>query len=422
MRVITDRPYHALFAKTMFIEPTADELEDFEPEALVLHAPAVEADPEEDGTRTGHVHRPAPGPHRGADRRHVLRRRDQEVDLHRDERPPAARGRLPDALLGERRRRRPRRDLLRALRHGQDDALGRPRALADRRRRARLGRQRRLQLRGRLLREGDPPLRRGRAGDLPDDPHVRDDPRERRRRRERRARPRRRLEDREHPRRLQARADRERAADEAGRPPERGDHADRRRVRDPAADRAADPRPGDVLLPLRLHGQGRRHGDRRHRAAGDVLDVLRRAVPAAAAGGVRADARREARPRTRTRPSGSSTPAGRAGRSARASACRSRATRALLHAALDEGLRERRVPDRPGVRLRGAGRRCRAWTTALLDPRSTWADPEAYDRKARELARDVPRELRAVRRSRRARRHRRRARRSDAARTACPIR
>jgi phosphoenolpyruvate carboxykinase (ATP) len=53
VRVITARPYHALFAKTMFIEPTADELEDFEPEALVLHAPEVEADPEEDGTRTG---------------------------------------------------------------------------------------------------------------------------------------------------------------------------------------------------------------------------------------------------------------------------------------------------------------------------------------------------------------------------------
>ncbi len=53
VRVITGRPYHALFAKTMFIEPTADELEDFEPEALVLHAPEVEADPEQDGTRTG---------------------------------------------------------------------------------------------------------------------------------------------------------------------------------------------------------------------------------------------------------------------------------------------------------------------------------------------------------------------------------
>src|SRR5205823_3891815 len=50
VRVLTNRPYHALFAKTMFIEPTADELEEFEPDALVLHAPDVEADPAEDGT------------------------------------------------------------------------------------------------------------------------------------------------------------------------------------------------------------------------------------------------------------------------------------------------------------------------------------------------------------------------------------
>jgi len=53
VRVVTSRPYHALFAKTMFIEPTADELEDFVPDALVLHAPEVEADPDADGTRTG---------------------------------------------------------------------------------------------------------------------------------------------------------------------------------------------------------------------------------------------------------------------------------------------------------------------------------------------------------------------------------
>jgi len=52
VRVVTNRPYHALFAKTMFIEPTDEELEDFEPEALVLHAPDLEADPEEDGTRS----------------------------------------------------------------------------------------------------------------------------------------------------------------------------------------------------------------------------------------------------------------------------------------------------------------------------------------------------------------------------------
>ncbi len=52
VRVITDSPWHALFAKTLFIEPTEEELEHHEPKALVLHAPAVEADPSEDGTRS----------------------------------------------------------------------------------------------------------------------------------------------------------------------------------------------------------------------------------------------------------------------------------------------------------------------------------------------------------------------------------
>jgi phosphoenolpyruvate carboxykinase (ATP) len=53
VRVVTDTAYHALFAKTMFIDPTADELDDFDADALVLHAPTLEADPAEDGTRTG---------------------------------------------------------------------------------------------------------------------------------------------------------------------------------------------------------------------------------------------------------------------------------------------------------------------------------------------------------------------------------
>ncbi len=52
LRVITDRPYHALFARTMFIDPTPEDLHDFEPEALVLHAPGLEARPEVDGTRS----------------------------------------------------------------------------------------------------------------------------------------------------------------------------------------------------------------------------------------------------------------------------------------------------------------------------------------------------------------------------------
>jgi phosphoenolpyruvate carboxykinase (ATP) len=53
VRVITASPYHALFAKTMFIRPTEEELDAHEPQALVLHAPEVEADPDADGTRTG---------------------------------------------------------------------------------------------------------------------------------------------------------------------------------------------------------------------------------------------------------------------------------------------------------------------------------------------------------------------------------
>ncbi len=36
----------------MFIDPTPEELANFEPDALVLHAPGLEAVPEEDGTRT----------------------------------------------------------------------------------------------------------------------------------------------------------------------------------------------------------------------------------------------------------------------------------------------------------------------------------------------------------------------------------
>ena len=53
VRVVTDSPWHALFAKTLFIEPTEEELAGHEPEAVVLHAPAVAAEPAVDGTRTG---------------------------------------------------------------------------------------------------------------------------------------------------------------------------------------------------------------------------------------------------------------------------------------------------------------------------------------------------------------------------------
>jgi phosphoenolpyruvate carboxykinase (ATP) len=53
VRVVTNHPYHALFARTMFIDPDEEELREFEPQALVLHAPGLESDPAADGTRTG---------------------------------------------------------------------------------------------------------------------------------------------------------------------------------------------------------------------------------------------------------------------------------------------------------------------------------------------------------------------------------
>ena len=192
---------------------------EMEIDALVLHAPSV-------------VGRPGGGRDPERHLRRASTRRASEVliggtyyageikksifTLH--ERPAPARRRLPDALLGERRRRRLGRGVLRALGHGQDDALGRSRAAPDRRRRARLVGRRRLQLRGRLLREGDPALarrpsrrstgRRAAFGTVLENVVVdeRGSPR-----------PRRRLEDREHARGVQARADRERPAGRSAR-------------------------------------------------------------------------------------------------------------------------------------------------------------------------------------------------------------
>ncbi|MGH3077434.1 MAG: phosphoenolpyruvate carboxykinase (ATP), partial [Gaiellaceae bacterium] len=52
VRVVTESPWHALFAKTLYIDPSEDELEDMATQAVVLHAPSVTAVPEEHGTRS----------------------------------------------------------------------------------------------------------------------------------------------------------------------------------------------------------------------------------------------------------------------------------------------------------------------------------------------------------------------------------
>jgi phosphoenolpyruvate carboxykinase (ATP) len=50
VRVISESPWHSLFVRNMFIQPSAAELADFEPEFTVLHAPSLLADPASDGT------------------------------------------------------------------------------------------------------------------------------------------------------------------------------------------------------------------------------------------------------------------------------------------------------------------------------------------------------------------------------------
>ncbi|MBA3412136.1 MAG: phosphoenolpyruvate carboxykinase (ATP) [Actinobacteria bacterium] len=52
VRVVTDSAWHALFAKTLFIDPSEEELREYDPQALVLHAPTLDAIPAQDGTRS----------------------------------------------------------------------------------------------------------------------------------------------------------------------------------------------------------------------------------------------------------------------------------------------------------------------------------------------------------------------------------
>ena len=52
VRVITDVPWHSLFARNMFIRPETEELAGFEPEMVILHAPYLHMVPERDNTNS----------------------------------------------------------------------------------------------------------------------------------------------------------------------------------------------------------------------------------------------------------------------------------------------------------------------------------------------------------------------------------
>ena len=99
-------------------------------------------------------------------RRIGICRRDQEIDLYCDELDSAGAWRAADALQRQPWRGRRCGAVLRPVGDRQDDAVVRSASQADRRRRAWLGRWRRVQFRGRLLRQGDRPVGRARTGNL----------------------------------------------------------------------------------------------------------------------------------------------------------------------------------------------------------------------------------------------------------------
>ena len=52
VRVVTEKAWHNLFARNMFLQPTSDELAGFDPEFTVIQAPSFRADADRDGTRS----------------------------------------------------------------------------------------------------------------------------------------------------------------------------------------------------------------------------------------------------------------------------------------------------------------------------------------------------------------------------------
>jgi phosphoenolpyruvate carboxykinase (ATP) len=52
VRLVTTQAWNALFARNMFIRPREEDLEDFEPDYVILHAPLFQTDPATDGVRS----------------------------------------------------------------------------------------------------------------------------------------------------------------------------------------------------------------------------------------------------------------------------------------------------------------------------------------------------------------------------------
>ena len=149
-RVFTELAWHSLFIRTLLIRPEASALRDFVPELTIIDLPSFRADPKRHGCKSENVV--------AIDfaRKIVLiggsyyaGEIKKSVFTYLNYWMPA-RDVFPMHCSANDRRRWGIRPALRSLGHGQDDAVRRSRAQAHRRRRTRLVRGGRLQLRGAL--------------------------------------------------------------------------------------------------------------------------------------------------------------------------------------------------------------------------------------------------------------------------------
>ena len=275
-RVFTEFAWHSLFIRQLLIRPVRSGARGFHPRTHDRRPAVVQGRSQAPWRAHRHHHRDRFQQEDHPDRQLVLCRRDEEVGLHHAEFLSARAGRDADALLGQCRPRRRRRAVLRPLRHRQDHAVGRSEPHPHRRRRAWLGSGRRVQFRGRLLRQVHQALRGGRARDLRRHQPLRRGARERGvRSRNAHSELRRRLQDREYPLGLSARFHAGRVAHRPRRASEEHHLPDRRRLRRDAADRQAHAGAGDVSLPLRLYRQGRGHREGPGRGRARILHLLR---------------------------------------------------------------------------------------------------------------------------------------------------
>ena len=159
VRFIMEVAWQAHFIKNMFIQPTEEELENFEPDFVVFNASKAKVENYKElglNSETAVLF-------------NITEREATIINTWYGGEMKKGMFSMMNYYLplkGIASMHCSARYLLRPFRHRQDHPFHRSQASADRRRRARLGRQRRLQLRGRLLCKGHQPGQRVRARHL----------------------------------------------------------------------------------------------------------------------------------------------------------------------------------------------------------------------------------------------------------------